>query len=74
MACQILEVLGCQYETFDVLGDEKIRNGIKIYSKWPTIPQLYIEGEFIGGADIMTQLHKSGELETLISKSSQNTQ
>ena len=50
----------------DVLADPEIREGIKVYANWPTIPQLYIKGEFIGGADIMREMYQSGELQTLL--------
>ncbi|WP_448380735.1 Grx4 family monothiol glutaredoxin [Gloeomargarita sp.] len=60
---QILNALGADYETFDVLSDEQIRQGIKEYSNWPTIPQVYINGEFIGGSDIMIEMYQSGELQ-----------
>ena len=59
---QILEQLGCDYNTVDVLADGEIREGIKIFSNWPTIPQLYIDGEFIGGCDIVKDMHASGDL------------
>ncbi|MEN9227678.1 MAG: Grx4 family monothiol glutaredoxin [Gloeomargarita sp. GMQP_bins_120] len=63
---QILNALGAVYETFDVLSDEEIRQGIKEYSNWPTIPQVYINGEFIGGSDIMIEMYQSGELQEKI--------
>ena len=59
---QILTALGVSYETFDVLSDMEIREGIKDYSNWPTIPQVYVKGEFIGGSDILIELYNSGEL------------
>ncbi len=59
---QILEQLGCDYNTVDVLADGEIREGIKVFSNWPTIPQLYIDGEFIGGCDIIKDMHASGDL------------
>ena len=63
---QILNTLGVPFETFDVLSDPEIRNGIKEFSDWPTIPQVYLNGEFIGGSDILIELYNSGELrETL---------
>ena len=65
-AIQILDHLGAKYETVDVLQDGDIRQGIKSYSDWPTIPQLYIRGEFVGGSDIMTEMYESGELEQLV--------
>jgi len=61
-AVQILQAAGAKFETVDVLADPGIRQGVKDYSSWPTIPQLYIRGEFVGGSDIMAELHESGEL------------
>lgn len=63
---QILNVLGVPYETVDVLADAEIRQGIKEYSSWPTIPQVYINGEFIGGSDIMIELYQKGELQQMV--------
>ena len=65
-AIQILDHLGAKYETVDVLQDGEIRQGIKAYSDWPTVPQLYVRGEFVGGSDIMTEMYESGELERLL--------
>jgi len=66
-AVQILKVLGAKdIYTVDVLQDQEIRQGIKAYSDWPTIPQLYINGEFVGGSDIMKEMYESGELKTLL--------
>lgn len=62
---QIFNVLGIPFETFNVLEDFDIRQGIKEYSKWPTIPQVYINGEFVGGSDIMLELYQSGELQQM---------
>lgn len=62
----VLNALNIDYETRDVLQDEELRQGIKEFSNWPTIPQLYIKGEFIGGCDIVTQLHEAGELQKLL--------
>ncbi len=59
---QILNSLGMNFETFDVLSDMEIRQGIKDYSDWPTIPQVYVKGEFIGGSDILIEMYNSGEL------------
>ena len=59
---QILNSLGMSFETFDVLSDMEIREGIKQYSNWPTIPQVYVKGEFLGGSDILIELYNSGEL------------
>lgn len=63
---QILNSLGVPYETVDVLADFDIRQGIKDYSQWPTIPQVYINGEFVGGSDIMIELYQSGELQQMV--------
>jgi len=68
LACQVLDACGAQYETFDVLQDPDVREGIKLFSNWPTIPQLYIKGEFVGGSDIIKEMYESGELAKLISK------
>ena len=65
-AVAILNRLGANYETVDVLQDPDIRNGIKEYSDWPTIPQLYVKGEFVGGSDIMMEMFESGELQQLL--------
>ena len=66
-AINILRASGVdKLHTVNVLEDAEIRQGIKEYANWPTIPQLYINGEFIGGSDIMTEMHQSGELKTLI--------
>ncbi|XP_011567505.3 uncharacterized monothiol glutaredoxin ycf64-like [Plutella xylostella] len=59
---QIMRMHAVPYESHDVLSDEAIRQGIKDYSNWPTIPQVFINGEFVGGCDIMLQMHQSGEL------------
>jgi monothiol glutaredoxin len=59
---QILHSLGVPFETFDVLSDMEIRNGIKEFSDWPTIPQVYLNGEFLGGSDILIEMYNSGEL------------
>ena len=63
---QILNSLGVPFETVDVLEDYEIRQGIKEYSNWPTIPQVYINGEFIGGSDIMIELYQKGELQQML--------
>ena len=65
-AIAILDRIGARYETVDVLQDPEIRSGIKDYSDWPTIPQLYVRGEFVGGSDIMMERFESGELKELI--------
>lgn len=59
-ACQILQSYNLDFHTVDVLADEEIRQGVKVYSQWPTIPQLYVCGEFIGGSDIMIEMYQSG--------------
>jgi monothiol glutaredoxin len=66
LATQILDACDAKYVTVDVLADQEIREGIKQYASWPTIPQLYVKGEFIGGADIMRAMYESGELQTLL--------
>lgn len=63
---QILNTLGVPYETVDILEDDEIRQGIKEYSNWPTIPQVYINGEFIGGSDIAIELYQNGELQQMV--------
>jgi monothiol glutaredoxin len=63
---QILNVLGVPFETCDVLEDPEIRQGIKEYSNWPTIPQVYIDGQFVGGSDIMIELYQKGELQQMV--------
>jgi monothiol glutaredoxin len=65
-AIAILDHLGVPFETVDVLQDAEIRQGIKEYSDWPTIPQLYVKGEFVGGSDIMMEMFQAGELQQLI--------
>ena len=66
-AVAILDHLGVKYESVDVLQDQEIRQGIKAYSDWPTIPQLYVNGEFVGGSDIMMEMFEAGELQDLVS-------
>lgn len=63
---EVFEELGVPYETVDVLKDPEIREGIKRFSNWPTIPQVYIDGRFIGGCDIVREMHANGELAPLI--------
>ncbi|HJS41059.1 MAG TPA: Grx4 family monothiol glutaredoxin [Sphingomicrobium sp.] len=65
-AVAILDHLGVPFETVDVLQDQEVRHGIKEYSDWPTIPQLYVKGEFVGGSDIMMEMFESGELQALV--------
>ena len=59
---QILNAMAVPFETFDVLSDMEIRQGIKEYSEWPTIPQVYVNGEFLGGSDILIEMYNNGEL------------
>lgn len=63
---QILNTLGVPYATVDVLEDPEIRQGIKEYSSWPTIPQVYIDGQFVGGSDILIELYQNGELQQMV--------
>jgi monothiol glutaredoxin len=67
-AVQVLKACNARFETINVLENENIRQGIKVYSSWPTIPQLFIDGEFIGGTDIMIEMYQSGEMAELIEK------
>ena len=67
LAVQVLNACGVQdFGSFNVLSDAEIRQGIKEYANWPTIPQLYIDGEFVGGSDIMKEMYQSGELQKLL--------
>ena len=66
---QILDHLGVNYKGLNVLENAELRDGIKTYSNWPTIPQLYVKGEFVGGCDIVTEMFQSGELESLMKES-----
>ena len=65
-AVAILEHLGVEFESADVLQDSEVRQGIKAYSEWPTIPQLYVKGDFVGGSDIMMEMYEAGELPQLM--------
>ncbi|KQB97813.1 glutaredoxin [Loktanella sp. 1ANDIMAR09] len=65
----VLNFMGVEYADVNVLADDDIRQGIKDYSDWPTIPQLYVKGEFVGGCDIITEMTLSGELDTLFTES-----
>lgn len=65
-AVTILKSCGVPFTTIDVLQDDEIRQGIKVFANWPTIPQLYVKGEFIGGCDIMNEMYESGELQQLL--------
>lgn len=67
-AVAILEHLGVGFETVDVLQDMEVRQGIKEFSDWPTIPQLYVKGEFVGGSDIMMEMYEAGELGELMAE------
>ena len=68
-AVQILKACGVSdLATFNVLEDEDVRQGIKEYANWPTIPQLYVDGEFVGGSDIMMEMYQSGELQQLLAR------
>ena len=67
-AVSILDHLGVEYATVDVLQDQAVRQGIKEYSDWPTIPQLYVKGEFVGGSDIMMEMYEEGELAELMTE------
>ena len=67
-AIAILDHVGAPYHTVDVLQDPEIRSGIKDFSQWPTIPQLYVKGEFLGGSDIMMEMYEAGELHTLVAE------
>lgn len=70
LAVEILKRCGVKnMQTVDVLADPEIRQGVKDYANWPTIPQLYVNGEFVGGADIMREMYQSGELQPLLPKS-----
>jgi len=63
---QILNTLGVPFDTIDILQDSELRQGIKEYSNWPTIPQVYIDGEFVGGSDVLIELYQKGELQQLV--------
>jgi len=65
----VLNFMGVEFADVNVLADEEIRQGIKDYSDWPTVPQLYVKGEFVGGCDIITEMMLSGELDTLFTAS-----
>lgn len=62
-AVQVLQACGARFASVDVLADPEVREGIKQYSNWPTIPQLYVKGEFVGGSDIMLEMYQNGELQ-----------
>lgn len=63
---EVFESLGVPFETVDVLADQELREAIKRYSNWPTIPQIYIDGKFVGGCDIIRELYESGELQAMV--------
>ena len=65
---QILDYLGVAYKGVNVLANEEIRQGVKEFSNWPTIPQLYVKGEFVGGCDILKEMYQSGELEAFLTE------
>jgi monothiol glutaredoxin len=65
-ATQLLSACGAQFQSHDILADPELRQGLKTFSNWPTFPQLYINGELVGGCDIMTELYQSGELQKLV--------
>ena len=65
---RVLEHLGVEYSAVNVLEDDAVRQGIKTYSDWPTIPQLYVKGEFVGGCDIIKEMFESGELKTFLAE------
>jgi monothiol glutaredoxin len=67
-ATQLLGACGAQFASYDILSDPELRQGLKTFSNWPTFPQLYINGELVGGCDIMTELYQSGELQKLVTQ------
>jgi monothiol glutaredoxin len=67
-AVEVLKRCGAEFKDVNVLADPAIREGIKVYSSWPTIPQVYIDGKFVGGSDILNELFQSGELQKLLAK------
>jgi len=71
---QALSLLGVKFKSFDVLSDDDLRQGVKEFSHWPTIPQLYVKGEFIGGCDIVREMYQSGELAQLLKDKGIETQ
>jgi monothiol glutaredoxin len=68
MVSQVLSHIGVEFKGVDVLAEATLRNGIKAYSDWPTIPQLYYKGEFVGGCDIVKEMYENGELQELFDK------
>mmetsp|Transcript_25548 Transcript_25548/g.79969 ORF Transcript_25548/g.79969 Transcript_25548/m.79969 type:complete len:138 (-) Transcript_25548:183-596(-) len=71
-AVKVLQASGATFETFDVMEDPDVRQGIKEYSDWPTIPQLYVNQEFVGGADIMIEMYRNGELQEMLEVANAN--
>jgi monothiol glutaredoxin len=71
---QVLSLAGVKFKAFDVLADDEIRQGIKEFSNWPTIPQLYVKGEFVGGCDIIREMYQSGELAALLKEKGVETE
>ena len=67
-ATQMLGACGVKFTTYDILSDPEMRQGLKEYSRWPTFPQLYVNGELVGGCDIMTELYQKGELQKLVTQ------
>lgn len=70
---QILNAYGVDYDSFNVLSDEGVRQEVKTYSNWPTIPQVYVDGSFVGGCDILIQMHQNNELESLLQPKEKKT-
>lgn len=68
---KVLNAVGAKFSSFDVLADDEIRQGVKQYSNWPTFPQLYIDGELVGGCDIVTELYRKGELQQMVASARQ---
>jgi monothiol glutaredoxin len=71
---QVLSLLGVKFKAYDVLGDDELRQGIKEFSNWPTIPQLYVKGELVGGCDIVREMYQTGELGELLAQHGIETQ
>ena len=69
---EVFNEMGAPYETVDVLSDPEIREGVKVFSNWPTIPQVYIQGKFIGGCDIIREMFARGELQPLVQEATQS--
>lgn len=66
VVAQVMQHLGLKFDSFNVLSDEEVREGVKAFSDWPTIPQLYVKGEFVGGCDIIKEMFQNGELQQLL--------